>query len=273
MRAPGGRFVSAECAGKVNEVPPGAVLEVGTNNVLMNGTVISHIERCPFLQDPPALSGYTEWVQAGPSTSSYNLEEATVVVPAVPVGGSTGQILYLWNGLQGATSAGEYLIQPVLEYPDQYNSNQWELRNWLMEPGFATPYGGAWVNKNDDISLIMEEVAYNDNKQTWYYGGYDLTLGGSTYLEAILPQAVTLVVAWPFVFEPKTVSSCSQLSPSNEAYAYNVSLYQSGPNWNSYNSVPSSVWTPYNIGDAGTPFCAWTNPTIAGSNITMTWQE
>jgi hypothetical protein len=96
------------------------------------------------------------WSNTGSDAISY-MSTDWVVPP--PPGTDSGQIIYLFNGLEqsgsGGTPAGPYILQPVLQWGSTPagGGNYWSITNWYVGGPDETALFGTLINVNPGDSL------------------------------------------------------------------------------------------------------------------------
>ncbi len=110
---------------------------------------------------PKTVNGwaaYTYWSNTK-TTSPITSFTTNWVVPAVPAS-SSGQTIFLFNGMQDGTTASSYIIQPVLQWGGSAagGGNYWAVTNWYVSSSQA--FFGTLVKVSAGTSLqgVMTET-------------------------------------------------------------------------------------------------------------------
>lgn len=237
----------------VFEVPTGAVVEKG-GDVIMNGVAIDHHRPCTPQQmgllangtttsssSPPSI--YHDWIEsinanAVPinGVASYNDLSGYWTVPKDPNYQCIGSacyddppLLYFFPAFQSSNE----IVQPVLSwgYTGPYGGPYWSLSSWYVGPGGAYYSPPLRAYAGDTIFGVISILTPNEYQITTT----NVTQGYYTYLNTYFYSPMNRVNGG--ALEVYHIWSCNAYPTSTPITFYNLSIFQSGPSWNSYNLV------------------------------------
>lgn len=260
VKVPGG-WAHPSC---IHEVPDGAVVDDARGDVLLNGKVIAHHDKCAF---PPRVGRPSEGTGSGPLAAGYggHIMYTNQTQPAntpfyalagqltVPNGPSTAtpQTVYYYNGVQSTVDANCGVLQPVLQWGQSPAGGGafWAIGSWFW--GAAGQFHSALsrVNVGDKLHFQM----LHTNGQPWSVLARDMTTGASRTIS--LNNACRYNWAFPAVLEIDTshpMTTCTQV-PALVQFS-NISL--------AAGAVADVPYAPASFIDTNAPACGWTVSTL-----------
>jgi hypothetical protein len=255
----------------VFEVPMGAVVDE-KGDVMMNGVAVDHHDPCTPEQmgfqdqgattsvSPPGIGhAWIAWTSATAQPidglAFYNDLSGYWTVPNDPIYQCLGvlcyepaPIIYFFPAFQSSTE----IVQPVLSwgYNGNYGGPWWSLSSWYWSSSaaFYSPPIGA--NQGDTIFGVISILASNEYQITTN----NITQGGHyTYLNTYFYHPMTTVNGG--AMEVYNVYLCTSYPTSSPVEFSDLSIFQAGPLWNSYNLVNPS-WT-VEIDTSANPQCGY----------------
>jgi len=257
---PGGRMVHASC---IHPIPskPGVIPHIDLNdNIIENGTTVAHYDPCKYAAldssgapldstagTSPSINGWVQYGTQSYTDSSGNgwdelyqdivVPSAPSCYPSCPTGATNGIVDYFWNGLQptstgGGPGSGLPLIQPVLQWGEDYGSGTGSNSSWVMQEWYCNvngncyPHGQITVNVGDTIFTEMYlENQWDGTDQEWEIYVYDYNTGTPSGVYVDTPYYLHL--ADDAVLEAYHITNCNQM-PSLVSFEY-TTLYGGGP--------------------------------------------
>ena len=257
----------------VFQVPSGAVVEKG-GDVIMNGVVIDHHNPCTPKQmglqangpttNGPTPAGAHTWIEATfghaltiNGVASYNDLSGYWTVPNDPHYQCIGvtcyeppPILFFFPAFQNTTLTE--IVQPVLSWGNNgnYGGPYWSLSSWYVGPSAAYYSPPLPAYAGDTIFGVISILTHNEYQITTT----DVTQGGYyTYLNTYFYTPMTVVSGG--AMEVANVYLCTSYPTSTPIKFYDLSIFQAGPSWNSYNLV-NPTWSNW-VNSGANPQCTF----------------
>ena len=176
----------------------------------------------------------------------------TMIVPNAPAVQS-GQVLFLFPGIQQSTTSGLTILQPVLAWNgvwpvngvNQGYANQWEIVSWNCcyngVEVFSTPVA---VNPGDIVQGEVQSVNCNGSGYcNFNVDTYDQVTRRSSYLAATSGHNQIFSGLFGAVLEVYFVGSCNEYPSNNAIFGYNPNNSLYGPPFALIESVAGARWT------------------------------
>jgi len=218
VRTPSGVF-PAEC---VHSIPSGATMErnpaTGRLHVsLADGTLHAILPKCESGARASLPSDYDGWeaytAYNDPQNKTFDSFLGYFSVPDKPK--QTPQVLYIFTGLQNfdwiprhdpeRQSAGFDIIQPVLQYPCDYDL-EWCIKSWYvtLDDG-AIASDPVKVNAGDLIFGNMSRIG----SDAWYIGCYGVSPSGQKTVETVTTvKGRTRLTSQPWAYNTLECYGC-----------------------------------------------------------------
>ena len=193
--------------------PPSFVHRVGRGQSIVKRGGVSHLidmatakligTAAAAVKPPSPTAPPVNWVtwanwnnNTGNSITSLS---TTWTVPSPPAA-SSGQLLYLFNGLENAS--GNEILQPVLQWgvSGAGGGNLWSVASWYADSnGHAYSTPSVPVNPGDTLTGIMTEIAvYSDGTRNYncQFQGIDGTILVAQGMDELTIAEQTLEAYW-----------------------------------------------------------------------------
>jgi hypothetical protein len=192
----------------------------------------------PQVTEPALGSGwitYAYWNRPSTPISSFS---TTWVVPPGP-STQSGQLIYLFNGIQNSTM----IYQPVLQWGNNgaFGGNYWCVATWYADGQGGQAFHSSPITVQSGTVLTGIMTLSGQSPQGFSYNGYFEGINNSGYAiqnVAELWQAVETLEAY-------YLTQCSDYPNTGKTAMYSISI-QTGT------AQPNVVWTPVNaVTDCG----------------------
>jgi len=166
VRVPGGHVVESSC---ILEAANGEHVDLSQTAPACKGAAFT----------APKIQIYASNVQLE-SEQPLTGFTADWVVPPEPRNGPEGQVLYFWPGFKSQQpEIGLPVLQPVLQYGQQFGRSKWELQSWFVDESDTTKYPivtapAIDVKPGDKITSYM---SLSEDGKTWTISGTNLRNG------------------------------------------------------------------------------------------------
>jgi hypothetical protein len=223
-------------------------------------TTVSAAQAPKPLPEPGSTNAYNGWIESYNTTSTGALSRlsATWVVPPAPSNPNDGQVIYLFNGLEGVPTV-ESILQPVLGFAN----GQWTATSWNCCKA-GTTYHGNTINVSPGDLIVGTVNGTGCDSGSGLCNDWSIeTLDQNTGEAAVLNTSAWGVAEnWVFagVLEVYGVSSCDDL-PASGQVAFNNQAYSTVSGANA-----AANWQ-LGLGSVS-PACGY-GGTVQGSSVTL----